>query len=266
VSHRVIASYCDALKDGIVQSTVHAEGLLENWIAMADRAWRLENGEPIAADVDTMEEQLAMLSAILPGYFKHWWQKDSMVEWVGTEIDFKVELRGCKAPVVGTIDGLFRKGKQLWLLETKNKARWDGENLVDWLPLDYQVGEYLAASTMHCNERPAGVRYSILRRPGERRGKTETLSDFAARIQVCTKKEPEHFYERMDMRVTGEDLDKACARVVCLVNRFVAWWDLQTAKDQDLGYNSGSCEGKYGTCPFLGYCAAGRMDGLRCQV
>ena len=213
-----------------------------------------------------MEEQLAMLGAILPGYFKHWWEKDGMVEWIGTEVDFKVDLPGCLAPVVGTIDGVFRKGKPLWLLETKNKARWDGENLVDWLPLDYQVAEYLVAASGRYKEQFAGVRYSILRRPGERRGKTETLSDFAARIQARTKKEPEHFYERMDMRVTAKDFGIARARVICLVNRFVAWWDLQNTKDKDLGYNSGSCEGKYGTCPFLGYCAAGRKDGLRFQV
>jgi hypothetical protein len=271
LSHQCIASCYLTMQKKQLKFWEDAAERTEEWIDTAILFWKDEwvsKGNKVTADVtDLLEESAAMLGALLPGYWKHWWDKDiKETEWIDVEKEFKVAL-GSSSLITGTIDGVFRnrKTKKRWILETKNKGRWSEDNLIDWLPLDLQCQMYLTADWLTSNEQPAGVRYNVLRRPQERRGKTESLKDFATRIHARAEKEPEHYYFRLDMAMSKAELESAKRRVEFLADAFCDWWDLSHSSCPTLDpmYNSSMCEGKYGTCCYLRHCASGSLEGLK---
>ena len=244
-------------------------------VASSLSSWRLtpENANASTASLDIAEESAAFLAAILPSYWGHWGKKDLVRKWVKVEDRFKVPIKifgtasDMTIPLVGQFDGVFENNGRPCLLETKNKSRWS-EMLSDLLPLDLQVGVYLTALSATEKADPSLVIYNILRRPGERRGKNETLSGLAQRIGENARRDPDHYFTRFEVELTRQEKDRHKARVRELLKAFYLWWMEVTtggvevqpplAPFGDLRWNSSHCENKYGTCEFLRVC--GRED------
>ena len=69
------------------------------------------------------------------------------------------------------------------------------------------------------------------------------------------KTRPEHYFQRIPITLEPKEMQVAMDRVKYLLDRYMDWF---TRTDKDvrcLGFNSGACEGKYGTCAFLPCCA-----------
>jgi hypothetical protein len=225
----------------------------------------LETG-PINTQVnDIIEESCAILQGVLPGYFRHWAKEDTKVKWQIVEDKFVVPFTmkdGTIISLTGTYDGGFEKKNGLWLFETKNKARWS-QKIGSLLPLDLQLGIYLTALWRLRKARPVGACYNLMRRPGERRGKDETLKDYAARIQANVTRDPAHYFERVEMELTKAEQDEHAERTQRLVQEFYDWWKNEDHSKRDVMWNSGSCETKYGECHYLDICANGDHSCFR---
>jgi len=216
-----------------------------------------EHPNPPSSLLETKEEACAILAGTLPSYFNKWWEEDNAVKWDMVEDKFAVPLTmrdGAIIPLTGTFDATFKKRGGTWLFETKNKARWS-QKIGSLLPLDLQLGIYLTVMEMKYKVRPTGVRYNLMRRPGERRGKNESLMDYAARIAGNCAKDPDHYFERIEMELLQSEHDEHVRRTTYLVQEFYDWWKLVDHTARDLMWNSGSCETKYGECHYLDLCA-----------
>jgi PD-(D/E)XK nuclease superfamily len=270
LSHQCIASCYLAINRGELKFHEDAAQMVPTWIDWAIACFKQEHSitKFTTDQEDLIEECASILQALLPGYFKHWWERDKKeVEWLGVEEEFSFKPEGFDAPITGTIDGRFKKKSTggIWVLETKNKGRWNEDALIDWLPLDLQCQMYQVACKYISKKTPAGVRYNILRRPQERRKVAESLKDFTARIQDNATKKPEHYYVRIDMQTTKAEVEAAENRLRHLTHEFLTWWDTIQGVDKktlDPMYNSAACESKYGTCQYLRFCASGATDGL----
>jgi hypothetical protein len=128
--------------------------------------------------------------------------------------------------------------------------------MCDLLPLDLQIGYYTAALQQR-KLTPDYVRYNLIRRPQERRKVDETRKQFIERISDNVRKDPAHYFERYEMHLTMDEIKTNITRAHKLVETFVQWWSTLDITQRDLCYNSGQCEGKYGTCQYLDICSKG---------
>lgn len=217
------------------------------------------------ADAETLqvlEMNCLLAEAILPVYFKFWHKDIASMDWVALEHTFKVPLT--ETFLIGRMDGNFRpvKGKKvIWLFETKNKSRLGekGEsNIVDIMPYELQTNLYLNAMHVMYKEVPGGLVMNIIRRPGFKGKKGESIEQLAGRIAADVKKRPDYYFMRLRMIVDRTDLRRTGREHEAMVRDFIQW-----AKGDGPHYrNSDHCENKYGTCEFLRVCSRGDYSGL----
>jgi hypothetical protein len=198
----------------------------------------------------------------LPVYFKFWHKDIANMDWMALEHTFKVPI--ADTHLIGRMDGNFRpmKGKKvIWLFETKNKSRLgeSGEtNLVDIMPFELQTNLYLGAMSVMYQETPGGLVMNIIRRPGFKGKKGESIEALAKRIGTDVQKRPDYYFMRLRMIVDKTDLRRTRQEHEAMVRDFVQW-----AKGTAGHYrNSDHCENKYGTCEFLRVCSRGDFSGL----
>jgi len=205
-----------------------------------------------------LQQNAALLQAVLPGYFKFWGKEDfKKVKWVDLEKEFEVMLCGIKFR--GKIDGVFRDAsKGLNLLETKTKGRIEEQNLSDLLAFDFQTDTYALAAEKIYGELPKGARYNILRRPGERQLKGESLESYTHRVGQRVLKEPKHYFIRYRIDKPRVEIKEFRRQLELKVKEFVAWREgkLPTYR------NETACLDRYGACRFLPICANKNYNGF----
>lgn len=231
-------------------------------IALEEKKFRKINPRADAETLQVLEMNCLLAEAILPVYFKFWHNDLAKMDWVSLEHKFKVPI--VETHLIGKMDGNFKpmKGKKvIWLFETKNKSRLGeaGEtNLVDIMPFELQTNLYLNAMVTMYDETPGGLVMNIIRRPGFKGKKGETIEQLAGRIATDVKKRPDYYFMRLRMIVDKTDLRRTRREHEAMVRDFIKW-----AKG-DAGHyrNSDHCENKYGTCEFLGACSRGDYTRL----
>lgn len=267
ITHNVIQSY--RLTVGLHKDPA-SEMTQRSWIDRSATRWLREEGNGSSENEETAELSAALLYRLFPQYVAKWGADDSKLRWPLVEEKFRYELDGLV--MVGKIDALAEdKREKTILYETKNKS-WIRDKLFDWLPLDLQLGYYLSGFEIaqeaiatsggdYVPAYPDTVVYDVLKRPGERRKKDESLNDFADRCGENASKDEEAFQRfRMDLTDAERRRQKRSSWGKLLA--FTEWCDkTRSETDIDPLYNPGACEGKYGTCPFLGTCAHGSREG-----
>src|SRR5678815_3122749 len=174
----------------------------------------------------------------MPTYFKYW-KKDFQLLWEKVETEFKIpftvqmggELNRSKNTFIrGKIDGSFAtkvKGRP-HLFETKTKAYLTetGEGqLADILPHELQVNIYLLYLWWVDKRLPDGLLYNIIRRPGFRQKKNESILKYAKRVAADVRLRPEHYFVRLQMFVEKKDLERQEMELQDLVSDFILWWN-----------------------------------------
>jgi hypothetical protein len=233
-----------------------SKAALKDDLKAAYADWKAERHNTTAS-LDIAAESCAQLEATLPVYYDRWAEDDAKREWTIVEESFKVPMKmpdGQTVLYVGKFDGVYKCGSNTRLFETKFKG-FMPENLVDVLALDLQLCAYLTALEILGNKRPNHVLYNILRRPGERRKKTENLVDFVDRIRVNAIAESSKYFVRLECALTSQEVDRAHFKMQKLVEEFYHWWKTQDHSIIDPLWNSAQCDGKYGACHFLPCCS-----------
>ncbi len=274
ISHGALELGLKRIRSGKATAVSALQRAAAGDVAMAHEAWG--KGHDVNVAVDTVssgiaEEAAALLRALLPEYWGRWGKKDIATRWLKVEDQFRVpiDIGGVTVLLVGKYDAVYegKRGRPC-LLETKNKSMWS-ESLADLLPLDLQLGTYLTALAATEKADPAMVTYNLVRRPGERRGKSETLEGLAKRVGENARRDPDHYFQRLEIELTSQEKARHKERVRELVSSFYAWWTLAArggadpsraanAPFGDLRWNSSHCENKYGVCTYLPIC--GRED------
>jgi len=229
----------------------------------ADKEMTNEYPNPITSVKDTIEECFLESSQLIEPYRDRWLSEDDRVKWLMVEDAFKENFVAGIPPMKGKFDAVFEHPKfGIGLLETKTKSMVS-HNLTDLLPLDLQLAYYLTALRKR-GLKPTTVWYNIIRRPGLKRGKEENAKDFQVRICADVKTRPDHYFIRYPVTLEKGELDFALNRVAYQLDAYLEWYEslLEAGtKMRCLGFNSGACENKYGTCAFLPICSKGDYSG-----
>lgn len=191
-----------------------------------------------------------VLKSAFPCYIEEWasWHKKSKVKYLLQEVAFRVPYTlpsGRSITLRGKWDAVFLKGKSIFLQENKTKGEIDEEGIMATVDQNLQVMFYLIAldaaksSDDYIRYFPtnirthdlAGVMYNVIRRPladryAIRQKKSETASQFYARLQTVIKADPEHYFKRWEALISPKDMEKF--KTECfhpILENLLDWWD-----------------------------------------
>ncbi len=266
VYHNLLEKIYVKIKSGEVSNPAEAFTAVQAEIKAVEKA-AVAAGRH--AQLDLLQETLDMASVLIPAYFINY-HKDFGLEWVYVESDFSFPVEVDSKTIIqvkGKYDGGYNTKKGFWVFESKFLSRWN-QDIADFLPLDLQTCTYTGAA--HYAKHPLlGCRYNIVRKPQLKRKQSEGRKDFITRIREDITSRPEFYFERHDVEFSKAECEANIRRITHLVRGFVKWWKDGDHKTRDLGFNSGACENKYGSCEFLPICASQdfskfkRSGGLR---
>lgn len=266
IVHAVLHMVYDDIRKKKI-TTIPTAVQVKAYIALVILMWRRENPMASPDSLSDMEFTAMLAEGVLPAYFQNWYNDFQALEFDALETEFRIplEIRSyvtgqmMKTFLRGKIDGAFRFKKSIdiqRLLETKTKSRIDLGTLADMLPMELQVNIYLYATAVLSGATPGGVLYNIIRRPGLRQKKGESLTQLANRVVEDVKARPEFYFVRMELSIDQSDLDKNEKDIISMVAEFLDWHAGRIGHYK----NSSQCENKYGTCSMLPICAHGNYS------
>lgn len=223
-----------------------------------EQSWKLANPRAGQDALEILEQAVMFAEAVMPSYFKYWKRDAPNTRWLALERGFVSEFElpdGTKVKFRGYRDGVFERGKQLWLFETKTKARVDEGALIDRLSWDIQLVGYLLSLWQETGRKPRGAVYNVIRRPQLRQKKKETFAAFGVRVAKDVKMRPDFYFQQFE--IIADDLEQQRDGFIQLLQDYTNWCRGITGHYR----NGEECENKYGTCPFLPLCA-GRATHL----
>jgi len=210
-------------------------------------------------------ETLNMAEIVLSAYFQRWdgdfigaYRVGNTTvrphEWIGLEQKFNLPYvyNGREVFLRGMRDGVFRTvNNKTWLLETKTKGVIDEAGIEDTLFFDFQVLLYLL-TLYRANPKdvPRGVVYNVIRRPGLRLGKTESWTDFLARVSkdVNDPKRSDHYFIRFQLEISKKELlDWEENTLKPTIEDICKWFDGESPHYM----NSSALLAKYGRCDMF---------------
>jgi len=222
----------------------------------------LENMRKVLAGPEA-EESYEMTHAqvhlVMQAYAKNWKTDFTSFEWVGLEekfdIPYEIRLPDGRSVVLrcrGKRDGRFRQKKKTYLFETKTKAQIEDSSIADKMAWDLQPMLYSLMMWKEFKEVPAGILYNLVRRPLLRQGQKETYEKFLQRIEEDLAKRPEHYFYRLNVALTKQDILDWEPTFRDMVTQLWRW------HQGEFHYrNSAQCKGQYGACEFLPVCHNG---------
>jgi len=157
----------------------------------------------------------------------------------------------------GKIDLIFRIRNFNWIMEHKTKGKIEEKNLLKQLTFDFQNLFYITIfESMNVGESIRGVLYNIIRRPRSKPLKNESLIEYLDRLEGMVKKDPYHYFKRMELIYTPEDKKQFKVELIRI---------LKDVEDYLSGRKrvykrTTSCVSWY-TCEFLDACSSGCLAG-----
>ena len=211
------------------------------------QAWRDKCKSEGPINVEDMEIIELQFETLWPFYQKAHAKADAKLSWGGRlEEVFDVQWNGHR--LRGKIDGIPMVGRKLWTFETKTKAQIDEDSMMLALEMDLQNMYYITALQTK-GQRPVGVIYNIIRRPGLKY-KLDDLPDYQRRLTEAVQKEPDHYFKRYEITYTDKQLKTFQDELKDALAEYKLWTEgkLPTYK------NTTACVGR-GQCQYLRLCS-----------
>lgn len=228
--------------EGLVVSTVNA---------VTDRYRRKHGQRWDGKRAEEFDHDVCQMIAVFPAYFNFWVKRP--LDWVQVENTFAVPFRvpGFSKEVMlrGKLDGVYSSGGQ-WLFDAKTKSQIVESNFGETLLRDLQINFYMLALKIMSGKVPKGFLYNVIRRPGLKLGKNESLPDHVKRIRAHIADEPENYFKRYEVCIEASDLAAFQTELQGLLGEFLNWWQ---AKMPSRLFGM-PCVGKYGMCENIGIC------------
>jgi hypothetical protein len=260
IGHGVLQLVYEAHRTGELKG-VPDEVYIKKTIKLVEEVWKKENPKVSKQMAQDLEMASLLVGAVLPEYFKFWKDDFKTIKWEKLEGSFKVPYSvkdGRKTFLKGKMDGVFKR-KGLWLFESKFKGMINEGDIIDTLAIDLQVLLYLSVLRILHKQTPEGVLYNVVRRPGLKLGKAESLVKFAKRVREDVVGRPEWYFYRFEVSTSKKELEKWGVQLEGLVKDFMDWRDGKVATYN----NPNSCVSKYGRCWGLTPCVSGDFFSLQ---
>lgn len=238
---------------------------------------KARKGRFTAQQLEDIALRYATLEVVLKHYLKFWADEDLNRVWVKREETFHYdclygphpEFNDLTIPLRGRWDGVFRKNG-LWLLETKTKGQIDEDGIQASLPFDVQTMLYNYVLWKTTGEYPAGVIYDVVRRPGLRRGASESFLNFVARIDKDIADRPDHYFKRWKVGLSKKDLTNWEEQFLSTVLiELEEWWGVVALDSSGrLNYdrhflNPNALFSRYGKCDLFRAITEKNYSGLK---
>lgn len=181
-----------------------------------------ERLRPYEEDLDSqlLEKIFGLAEVVMVEYFKQW-RRDRDSKSLGTEIEINAEYKYVSSaskwpyssaktlPFLGFIDWSFesKTGKH-WIMDTKCLGEIVADDMIQELPLNFQMNSYLWAWEQAHGTRPYGVIMNCIRRPGATWKQGESLEEFCDRVHSEIEKKPGHYFQRIEYHVTDKEFNK----------------------------------------------------------
>lgn len=157
------------------------------------------------AEADAQEIASATLIAMLTNYFELYPPfEDHQPEKLFSMPMIAKRGRSRKYLIAGKIDDLVRLDGRYWIVEYKTTSRLDS-SYYDRLYLDSQITMYMYAME-RLGYDVAGVIYRILRKPVLRRGKNETVDQFAERLTADIAERKDFYFDERKLYRSRDDI------------------------------------------------------------
>ena len=193
----------------------------------------------IPSERQQMEWIVGCVKVLYPRYREYWKEDDSQRQWIGREVEFDIthkvvyptlshtfRLRGKRDGILRRTKHLKTKPAGLGLFETKTKGMIKEEEIISQLQSDLQTLLYLYSIQHDKGETPNHVLYNVVKRPGLRQGKTETLPQFLDRTAKDIDKRPDDYFARFEVEVKPEDIDRFITTTLNpILFNIYQWWE-----------------------------------------
>jgi len=244
--------------DKIYSFTIQEKGRIptEDMIKMYVQDFRINSREDFKnikeADVEVL---VGIAFVILCEYVIYYKEDFKVKKWEAVEQVSESMFFGSK--LRRKVDGKYRIAGKKWLMETKTMSRIELESLLLKLTFDFQNLFYVTCEEINePNDPVEGVLYNIIRNPGSKPHKDETLQDFLQRLRGEIAKNRKYYFMRYEIPYTQKDKDtyrrelsyqlEEAALVLCGI--------------MPVYKNPFACVGRF-TCDFLPACSSGKLTG-----
>lgn len=163
---------------------------------------------------DRAEQEIgyAMTYAMWPAYQKYY-RRDAERAWATYEETFNVpytfECDGERVTTQlrGKIDGAWFERKDLWLHDMKSKGTLNPTELEMMLHLDVQMLTYALIFKIATGRQVSGVEMDMVRRPGTRPRKGESIEAYVKRLKTEVSLDPAHYFVRVPLYLCEADVE-----------------------------------------------------------
>ena len=189
------------------------------------KQWKKENKKPTQTQLENQTLARGLIKQILPIYFKRWagdWPGKTYPKnptgfkrpkkWLDVEVRFSIPFTfadGKTLPIRGTRDGVYEDSKgKLWVMDHKFLSVVLEGDIVETFPYNFQQMLYLWAFYREFEKMPRGSVLNVVRRPGHRQKKDESVADFCNRVgeDVANPSKYDHNFIRFSMEIFKKEL------------------------------------------------------------
>lgn len=185
-------------------------------------------------DHQKLQMMVGSIQTIFPHYCRYHAARDKTIRWISREKPFRVPYsfidydgKTQTIDLVGKRDGVYRDTQTAVpnLKETKTKSQINQEAIRDGLRADFQTLFYLLALRLETGKEPKEVLYDVIKRPGQKFTKKDTLQSYLAKIDQDIRKHPKSYFGRWRVTLSVGTIDMF--RKVTLdpaLRRLFRWW------------------------------------------
>ena len=224
---------------------------IETW-SLDEGMRELDLGYPTSVEeAEQMEVTTATVKAMLEGYLTHYQpfeiHNPELEFLIGARYPTKKGLRRSnRVMLAGKIDDIAVVDGQEWLVEYKTAGQID-KTYFDRLYVDSQISFYMMAAK-RIGYKPVGVIYRIIKKPGIRVRKDETIEAFTERLTKDYLVRPDFYFHEARLYRSDDDLEAF---------EIDLWKEIRQAeKNASEGFlarHSHACS-NWGSCPYLPLC------------
>lgn len=244
----------------IAENTTYLEGVAEVIIDdFHEKAIAAGASERERQDI---ERHGGCLSALLPLYCKHW-AADFQGKYQWEDVEGKL-YAPCpvEAPVFfkGFVDNTYRLDGGLWIMDTKTRGRIDGDTIASAVNIDLQLTLYAWMVWKITGVAPVGTKFNMIRNPGLKMRKGDTLTQYVERVREDAMKRPDFYFIRFEVPLDGiKELEAFEENAKGMVDDFMQWF---YGGASHYSATSACTSGKW-PCNFLALCGDGAVEQFK---
>jgi len=190
-------------KYGKIPSDKKINKWIDKWIKKNKKDLRGKTTEDIELDA-------TKIFILMSEYVQHYKKDFKVLKVIDIEKEFAIKIKVNDKTILlrGKRDGRFITGKKNVIMEHKFKARISEDPIELKLSFDFQNLFYLVTSDIELKKIFNEVIYNIIRNPGMRPHKGETLKKYGIRLRKDIQSRPEFYFIRYRVNYSEKDKKK----------------------------------------------------------